>query len=150
MVSVKSRQHGLLIVEQLPALYEKYQLAIASGVVLITLDRPFQVLVTNLDKTPQRLTKHKVIGSVTTHPLSMLPIRVTSAEVLRITTHNVGTSTDVVSAKDQPAPNGPPEVPVVAPAEKGEQCKSGNSTQDPIDALEKFDLSHVPSSDRDR
>lgn len=73
MVSVNSCQNGLRIVQPLLALYDKYQSAITNGVVSLTPDHPFQLLVASLDKTPQRLAKHQIIGSVIPHPLPMLP-----------------------------------------------------------------------------
>ncbi|CAN8071373.1 unnamed protein product, partial [Agarophyton chilense] len=62
MVSVNSRQHGLQVVQPLPSLYEKFQLTVANGIVQVTPNSPFRVLVANLGKAPQTLAKNQVIG----------------------------------------------------------------------------------------
>lgn len=84
MLSVNSGQHGLRIVQRLPASYETYQTSIANGIVAVTPNPPFQLLVANLGTQPQRLAKQHVIRSVALHPLAMLLPRVRAADVLGI------------------------------------------------------------------
>lgn len=79
MISVNSLQHGLRIVPSLSFIYEKYQLVIANGVVSVTPDRPFQLLVENMDKKPQRLAKHQDIKTVIPHPLAIFPTWIIAA-----------------------------------------------------------------------
>lgn len=117
---------------------------------MVTLDRPFQVLVANLGKTPQRVTKHKVIGSVIVHPLAGLPKWVTAVEILGSTTQDVENSTVDVLADDRPALNRTPEVAFVTTAEKDEHLESENSMQNQSKDLDELGLSHVPSYHKDR
>lgn len=90
MVSVNSRQQCLRIFQSLLALYEKYQISIASDVVSVTPDPHFQVLVANFSKKPYLLAKPQAIGSMTPHPLKTLPTQVRATKVLGITNQDVG------------------------------------------------------------
>lgn len=132
MVSFNSHQYGLRIVQLLPAPYDKYQLAVANRVVLVTPDHAFQFLGANLGKPLQGKAKHQVIGSGRPYTLAMLPKQVTAATVFEITTQGMGKSTDDVPVNDHPPPNEIPEVPAVPPAEKAEQLESGDNSQDRI------------------
>lgn len=63
MILANSRQHFLRTVQQLPALYEKYELASADRVVLGTWDHSFQMVVANLNKkapVPGQTAIHRV------------------------------------------------------------------------------------------
>lgn len=148
-----SPHHGLRIVQPLPALCDKYQLAIADGIVRFTLDCTYEVLVSNLATQPQHLAKHHIPGSATPHSLVTLPIRVMGAEVPEITTEGMGGPTGSVSTDrlftDRLFPlNGPSDVTTVNPVGNDKQLKTGNSAKKPIKLLEKMDLSYLPSSHR--
>lgn len=57
MDSANYHQHVLRNIHPLLALYESYKLAIATGIVSITPDLPFEVLLANVDEQPQRRAK---------------------------------------------------------------------------------------------
>lgn len=108
------------------------------------------MLVAKIGKQLERLAKHQLIGSVTPQPQAMLPTRVTAVGVVVITTKKLEKATEDASASGMSTPNGPPEVIVVATAERDEHLETGISTQNPVKAPEELDLSHVPSSNGDR
>lgn len=93
-MDVNSRQHGVRAAQPLPSLCEKYQLTVANGNVQMKRDKPFRILVANLGDTLQSLVKNGVIGSVTPHPLAMMPSTMTAVEIL-------GTVTDDSTPKGE-------------------------------------------------
>lgn len=82
IISFNYHKQGLRNVQPSPGNHEKYQLKISNAVLMITPDRPLQVLVVNLSKQPQRLAKHQFIGSVKSHLLEMLLRPVVSADII--------------------------------------------------------------------
>lgn len=81
-----SCQHGLLVLQPLPSLYETYQLTIASGLGQGEPEAPFLVLVANLGTSANNLVKNQLIRSPTPHWLAIVPTKVMATDVLGIVT----------------------------------------------------------------
>lgn len=133
----------------LPALFEKYQLAIAHRVVMDTLERPFNMLVASLGKHIQRLAKHQAMESLNTHPLSVLAT-MTAANVLRIITLEERISTSDDTVHEPKAPRWLFKLTAMTPALKREEVKTGNTILNAVSVIDKLDLSKVQSTHTDR
>lgn len=80
-----SKRFGLLVVKLLPRLYERQGLAAADGLVQVDEDKPYRLLIANMGRCPQTITKKRVVATVLPHPTAVVrsPIRV--GEVIGVT-----------------------------------------------------------------
>lgn len=72
-VTVHSEVLGTRLVQPASSLCERYQVALANGVVHVDPHHPFQVLIANFSDQPVRLVKGQVIGNALPHPALLYP-----------------------------------------------------------------------------
>lgn len=131
-VTVTTERHGLVVLQPFGRLYDNHKLLLSNAVVQVEPNTAFKVLVANFGKTPKRVAKNQVVGTVLPHPTAVMPSHIKLAEVLGL----------IDAAEVEPDAN------PLAEANKTSSPvpKSELDVKD-VDAL---DLSHVPEQHRRR
>lgn len=108
-------------------------------------DKPFEVLVASFGQTPQGLVKNQVLGTVLPHPAAIVPTKIPVSEVLGVLNSKKGEESNSIATKRELKSDAEHLETLEKKASSGEAEKIN-----PVEMLEKFDLSHVPESHRER
>ena len=130
-VEVRTRHHGVGIVEPLPMLYERYAMAAANGVVSTEPEKPFRILVANFSNSVRYIKRNQVVGHVLPHPQTMSPSRLHTSEMLGIVESTSPITSDI---EDED----PDEQPM------------HHAKKDDVTSADDLDLSHVPEKYREK
>lgn len=144
MIDVTAAPREIRVVQPLNALYEEYQVAFANGVVQISNEPPFQVLISNLRKQAHYLAKNQVVGTVLTHPTALIHIKVSATGMLGLTP----TSEDTPQSKDGESGY---SVSQQVNDKNDSEMKAVTSIYgklEPVKELLTLNLGHVPDSHR--